>query len=104
MFNLRQILDELQTHYLLIDLIAAYGSVKSNELLQITVEHGFPTKLFRVIRETLDASKSGVQTVAEITLFSFVTFDELKHGYALSNLLLNIFLIGTNGSFRWSCS
>lgn len=98
MFTLRQILDKfreynLQTHHLFIDFKAAYDSVKRNELWQIMIEHGFPAKLIRLIRATLDGSKSSVRVADEISS-SFVTFDGLKQGDALSNLLFNIALEG----------
>ncbi|KXJ67862.1 hypothetical protein RP20_CCG008536 [Aedes albopictus] len=98
MFTLRQILDKfreynLQTHHLFIDFKAAYDSVKRNELWQIIIEHGFPAKLIRLIRATRDRSKSSVRVAGEISS-SFVTFDGLKQGDALSNLLFNMALEG----------
>ncbi|XP_058064632.1 uncharacterized protein LOC131214270, partial [Anopheles bellator] len=96
MFTLRQTLDKfrefnLQTHHLFIDFRAAYDSVKRNELWQIMLEHGFPTKLIRLIRATLDGSTSSVRIAGEIS-DSFVTLDGLKQGDGLSNLLFNIAL------------
>ena len=98
MFTLRQILDKfrefnLQTHHLFIDFKAAYDSVKRNELWQIMHEHGFPTRLIRLIRATLDGSSSSVRIAGEIS-DSFVTLDGLKQGDGLSNLLFNIALEG----------
>jgi sorting nexin-29 len=98
MFSLRMILDKfreynLQTHHLFIDFKAAYDSVKRNELWQIMLEHGFPAKLIRLIRATLDGSKSSVRIADEVST-SFVTLDGLKQGDALSNLLFNIALEG----------
>ena len=98
MFTLRMILDKfreynLQTHHLFIDFKAAYDSVKRNELWQIMSEHGFPAKLIRLIRATLDGSKSSVRVADEVST-SFVTLDGLKQGDALSNLLFNIALEG----------
>jgi hypothetical protein len=98
MFTLRQILDKfreynLQTHHLFIDFKAAYDSVKRNELWQIMLEHGFPTKLIKLIRMTLEGSRSCVRIAGE-TSDAFVTLDGLKQGDALSNLLFNIALEG----------
>ena len=98
MFTLRQTLDKfreynLQTHHLFIDFKAAYDSVKRNELWQIMLENGFPTKLVKLIRATLDGSKSCVRVADEVST-SFVTLDGLKQGDALSNLLFNIALEG----------
>ena len=98
MITLRMILDKfreynLQTHHLFIDFKAAYDSVKRNELWQIMSEHGFPAKLIRLIRATLDGSKSSVRVADEVST-SFVTLDGLKQGDALSNLLFNIALEG----------
>ncbi|XP_055548204.1 uncharacterized protein LOC129731867 [Wyeomyia smithii] len=69
MFTLRQILDKfrehnLQTHHLFIDFRAAYDTVKRNELWQIMLEHGFPTKLIKLIRATLDGFTSCVGVIA----------------------------------------
>ena len=82
MFALRQILNKfqeynLQTHHLLVDFKAAYDSVKRNELWHIILEHGFPTKLNKLIRLTLDGLKSSVRIVGKIS-DSFVTLDGLK--------------------------
>ncbi|XP_038117204.1 uncharacterized protein LOC119769300 [Culex quinquefasciatus] len=98
MFTLRQILDKfreynLQTHHLFIDFKAAYDSVKRNELWKIMLEHGFPAKLIRLIRATLDGAKSSVR-IANETSEAFVTLDGLKQGDALSNLLFIIVLEG----------
>ena len=67
--------------------------MKRNELWHIMLEHGFPTKLIKLIRATLDGSKSSVRIAGEIS-DSFVTLDGLKQGDALSNLLFNIALEG----------
>ncbi|XP_038121252.1 uncharacterized protein LOC119770429 [Culex quinquefasciatus] len=101
MFTLRQILDKfreynLQTHHLFIDFKAAYDSVKRNELWKIMLEHGFPAKLIRLIRATLDGAKSSVR-IANETSEAFVTLDGLKQGDALSNLL---FIIALEGAAR----
>ncbi|XP_038116806.1 uncharacterized protein LOC119769006 [Culex quinquefasciatus] len=101
MFTLRQILDKfreynLQTHHLFIDFKAAYDSVKRNEIWKIMVEHGFPAKLIRLIRATLDGAKSSVR-IANETSEAFVTLDGLKQGDALSNLL---FIIALEGAAR----
>ena len=98
MFTLRQILDKfreynLQTHHLFVDFKAAYDSVKRNELWQIMLEYGFPTKLIKLSRMTLEGSKSCVRIAGE-TSVAFVTLDGLKQGDALSNLLFNIALEG----------
>ncbi|XP_062711243.1 uncharacterized protein LOC134289445 [Aedes albopictus] len=84
MFTLRMILDKfreynLQTHHLFIGFKAAYDSVKINELWQIMSEHGFPAKLIRLIRATLDGSKSSIRIADEVST-SFVTLDGLKQG------------------------
>lgn len=86
----------LQTHHLFIDFKAAYDSVKRNELWKIMVEHGFPAKLIRLIRATLDGAKSSVR-IANETSEAFVTLDGLKQGDALSNLL---FIIALEGAAR----
>ncbi|XP_039449776.1 uncharacterized protein LOC120428760 [Culex pipiens pallens] len=101
MLSLRQILDKfreynLQTHHLFIDFKAAYDSVKRNELWKIMLEHGFPAKLIRLIRATLDGAKSSVR-IANETSEAFVTLDGLKQGDALSNLL---FIIALEGAAR----
>ena len=74
------------------DFKAAYDSVKRHELWHICL-NGFPTKLIKLIRATLDGSKSSVRIAGEIS-DSFVTLDGLKQGDALSNLLFNIALEG----------
>ena len=81
----------LQTHHRFVDFKAAYDSVKRNELWHIMLEHGFPTKLIKLIRATLDGSKSSVRVAGEISDL-FVTLDGLKQGDAFSNLLFNIAL------------
>ena len=98
MFTLRMILNKfleynLQTHHLFINFKAPYDSVTRNELWQIMSEHGFPAKLIRLIRATLDGSKSSVRIADEVST-SFVTLNGLKQGAALSNLLFNIALEG----------
>lgn len=65
MFILRQTPNKfgeynLQTHNLFINFKVAYDSVKRNNLRQVMLEHGFPAKLIRQIRVTLDGSKSSV--------------------------------------------
>ncbi|XP_039452865.2 uncharacterized protein LOC120431811 [Culex pipiens pallens] len=75
---------------------AAYDSVKRNELWKIMLEHGFPAKLIRLIRATLDGAKSSVR-IANETSEAFVTLDGLKQGDALSNLL---FIIALEGAAR----
>ncbi|XP_058465398.1 uncharacterized protein LOC131438975 [Malaya genurostris] len=70
-----------------------YDSVKRNELWQIMLEHGFTTKPIRLIRATLDRSKSSVKIAGTIS-DTFVTLDGLKQDDALSNLLFNIALEG----------
>ena len=97
-FTLRQILDKfreynLPTHHLFVDFKAQYDSVKRNELWQIMLEHGFPTKLIKLSRMTLEGSKSCVRITGE-TSAAFVTLDGLKQGDALNNLLFNIGLEG----------
>ncbi|XP_052561955.1 uncharacterized protein LOC120429290 [Culex pipiens pallens] len=101
MFTLRQILDKfreynLQTHHLFIDFKASYDSVKRKELWKIMLEHGFPAKLIRLIRATLDGAISSVR-IANETSEAFVTLDGLKQGDALSNLL---FIIALEGAAR----
>ncbi|XP_055525883.1 uncharacterized protein LOC129718811 [Wyeomyia smithii] len=76
-FTLRQILDKfreynLTTHHMFVDFRAAYDSVKRNELWQIILEHGFPTKLIKLSRMTLEGSKSCVRIAGE-TSAAFVT-------------------------------
>ncbi|XP_055634001.1 uncharacterized protein LOC129774310 [Toxorhynchites rutilus septentrionalis] len=53
---------------------------------QIMLEHGFPTKLIKLSRMTLEGSKSCVRIAGE-TSVAFVTLDGLKQGDALSNFL-----------------
>ena len=83
----------MQTHHLFIDFRAAYDSVKRNELWRIMLEHGFPTKLIRLIRATFEGFTSSVRITGEIS-DPFVTLDGLKQGDGLSNLLFNIALEG----------
>lgn len=58
---------------------------------QIMIEHGFPTKLIRLIRATLVGSKLSVRVTVSS---SFVTLDGLKQSVALSNILFNVALEG----------
>lgn len=56
-----------------IDFKAAYEAVKINKLWQIMVKHGFPTKIIRLIRATLDASKSNVGVADEVLMFFLIS-------------------------------
>ncbi|XP_055632614.1 uncharacterized protein LOC129773088 [Toxorhynchites rutilus septentrionalis] len=83
----------LQTHHPFVDFKAAYDSVKRNELWQIMLEHGFPTKLIKLSRLILEGSKSCVRRADE-TSAAFAMLDGLKQGDELSNSLFNIALEG----------
>lgn len=50
----------LRTHNLLIGFMASYDTLKLNGLWQIMYIHGFPAQMMRLVRATLDDSKSNI--------------------------------------------
>jgi endonuclease/exonuclease/phosphatase family metal-dependent hydrolase len=97
-FTLRQILQkcreyQVPTHHLFIDFKAAYDTIDRNELWNIMDEYGFPGKLTRLIKATMD----GVQCCVKISgglSGSFESRRGLRQGDGLSCLLFNIALEG----------
>lgn len=63
--------------------------MKRKQLWQVISEHGFPAKLNRLIRSTLDGSKSSVRVAAKVSIL-FVILDALKLVDVLTIVLFNI--------------
>lgn len=97
-FSLRQILQKCRelnvpTHHLFIDFKAAYDSVDRDQLWLIMHEYGFPDKLTRLIRATMEHVMCYVRIEGKLSN-PFETRKGLKQGDGLSCLLFNIILEG----------
>ena len=97
-FSLRQILEKCReynvpTHHIFIDFKAAYDTVDREQLWQIMHENGFPDKLTRLIKATLDRVMCHVRVAGELA-DPFRSQQGLRQGDGLSNALFNIGLEG----------
>ena len=97
-FSLRQILEKcreynLPTHHIFIDFKAAYDTVDREQLWQIMHENGFPDKLTRLIKATLDRVMCHVRISRELAE-PFESRRGLRQGDGLSCALFNIGLEG----------
>ncbi|XP_052562347.1 uncharacterized protein LOC128092490 [Culex pipiens pallens] len=97
-FSLRQILEKCReynvpTHHIFIDFKAAYDTVDREQLWQIMHENGFPDKLTRLIKATLDRVMCHVRVAGELA-DPFQSHQGLRQGDGLSNALFNIGLEG----------
>ncbi|XP_062706099.1 uncharacterized protein LOC134287678 [Aedes albopictus] len=97
-FTVRQILQkcreyQVPTHHLLIDFKAAYDSIDRTELWRIMDENGFPGKLTRLIKATMDGVQNCVRVSGQLSS-SFESRRELRKGDGLSCLLFTIALEG----------
>ena len=95
-FSLRQILQKCReynvpTHHLFVDFRAAYDSIDREKLWQIMHEYGFPNKLTRLIKATMDHVMCFVRVEGKLSN-PFETRKGLKQGDGLSCLLFNIVL------------
>ena len=98
MFALRQILQKCRehnvpTHHLFIDFKAAYDTVDREQLWQIMHEFGFPDKLTRLIKATLNQVRCYVRVGGTLSS-PFESRRGLRQGDGLSCLLFNIVLEG----------
>ena len=97
-FTLRQILQKCReyrvpTHHLFIDFKAAYDTINRKELWKIMDENGFPGKLTRLIKATMDGTQCCVRISGGLS-GSFESRRGLRQGDGLSCLLFNIALEG----------
>lgn len=97
-FALRQILEKCReynvpTHHLFIDFKAAYDTVDRDQLWLIMHEYGFPDKLTRLIKATMDRVMCYVR-VSQTFSSPFEARRGLRQGDGLSCLLFNIALEG----------
>ena len=97
-FTLRQILQKcreykIPTHHLFIDFKAAYDTIDRSELWKIMDENGFPGKLTRLIKATMDGNKCCVRISGGLSS-SFESRRGLRQGDGISCLLFNIALEG----------
>ncbi|XP_038117301.1 uncharacterized protein LOC119769343 [Culex quinquefasciatus] len=97
-FTVRQILQkcreyQVPTHHLFIDFKAAYDSVDREELWKIMDENGFPGKLIRLTRMTMDGSRCCVK-ISGAESDSFPSLGGLRQGDGISCLCFNVALEG----------
>ena len=97
-FTLRQILQKCRefrvpTHHLFVDFKAAYDSINRQELWKILDENGFPGKLTRLIKATMEDVKCCVR-ISGGTSDPFESHRGLRQGDGLSCLLFNVALEG----------
>ena len=97
-FTVRQILQkcreyQIPTHHLFIDFKAAYDSVDREELWKIMDENGFPGKLIRLIKMTMDGARCCVK-ISGAESDSFDSRQGLRQGDGISCLCFNIALEG----------
>jgi hypothetical protein len=95
-FSLRQILQKCRefnvpTHHIFIDFTATYDTVIREELLRIMHEFGFPDKLTRLIKVTMNSVMCFVRVAGTLSN-PFETRRGLRQGDGLSCLLFNIAL------------
>lgn len=97
-FTLRQILQkcrehQVPIHHLFIDFRAAYDTIDRTQLWRIMDENGFPGKLTRLIKATMEGVRCSVRISGELSE-SFESRRGLRQGDGLSCLLFNIALEG----------
>ena len=97
-FTVRQILEkcreyQVPTHHLFIDFKAAYDSVDREELWKIMDENGFPGKLIRLIKMTMDGARCCVK-ISGAESDSFPSEGGLRQGDGISCLCFNMLLEG----------
>ncbi|XP_052895574.1 uncharacterized protein LOC128302755 [Anopheles moucheti] len=97
-FTLRQILQkcrehQIPTHHLFIDFKVAYDTIDRTELWNTMQQYGFPGKLVRLLRATMDGVQCKVR-VSNMLSESFESHRGLRQGDGLSCLLFNIALEG----------
>ncbi|XP_052563032.1 LOW QUALITY PROTEIN: uncharacterized protein LOC120414040 [Culex pipiens pallens] len=97
-FTVRQILQkcreyQVPTHHLFIDFKAAYDSVDREELWKIMDENGFPGKLIRLTRMTMDGARCCVK-ISGAESDSFPSLGGLRQGDGISCLCFNVVLEG----------
>ncbi|XP_039443150.1 uncharacterized protein LOC120423415 [Culex pipiens pallens] len=97
-FTVRQILQkcreyQVPTHHLFIDFKAAYDSVDREELWKIMDENGFPGKLIRLIKMTMDGARCCVK-ISGAESDSFTSLGGLRQGDGISCLCFNVVLEG----------
>jgi hypothetical protein len=78
-------------HQLAIDFKKAYDSVRKEELCNILIEYGVPTKLVRVMKMCLIETYSKVR-IGKILSDNFPIKNGLKQGDVLSTLFFNFAL------------
>lgn len=97
-FCVRQIVQKsyeknVESHHLFIDFKAAYDSIDREELWEIMVEGGYPHKLIRLLKATLDGSKCCVKIQNRLSEM-FESKKGLRQGDENSTKLFNITLEG----------
>ena len=97
-FSLRQILEKCReynvpTHHIFIDFKAAYDTVDREQLWQLMHDNGFPDKLTRLIKATLDRVMCHVRVSGDLAE-PFESRRGLRQGDGLSCSLFNIGLEG----------
>ncbi|XP_052562748.1 uncharacterized protein LOC128092589 [Culex pipiens pallens] len=95
---LRQILQkcreyQIPTHHLFIDFKAAYDSVDREELWKIMYENGFPGKLIRLVKSTMDGARCSVKISGAMS-DPIESRKGLRQGDGISGLCFNIGLEG----------
>ncbi|XP_039433298.1 uncharacterized protein LOC120415756 [Culex pipiens pallens] len=84
---------QVPTHHLFIDFKAAYDSVDREELWKIMDENGFPGKLIRLIKMTMDGARCCVK-ISGAESDSFTSLGGLRQGDGISCLCFNVVLEG----------
>ena len=97
-FALRQVLQKCRefnvtTHHLFIDFRAAYDTIDREELWTIMHDYGFPDKLTRLVKATLDRVMCVVRVSGTLSS-PFESRRGLRQGDGLSCLLFNIAMEG----------
>ena len=97
-FCLRQILEKcrehnMPTHHIFIDFKAAYDTVDREQLWQIMHDNGFPDKLTRLVKATMERVMCYVRVSGELSE-PFESRRGLRQGDGLSCLLFNVGLEG----------
>lgn len=97
-FALRQILQKCReynvpTHHLFIDFKSAYDTIDRDQLWQIMHEYGFPNKLTRLVKATMERVMCVVRVSGTLSS-PFESRRGLRQGDGLSCLLFNVALEG----------
>ena len=97
-FLLRLILQKFReyripTHHLFIDFKAAYDSIDREELWKIMHENGFPGKLIRMLKATMDGARCSVKISGAMS-DPIESRKGLRQGDGISGLCFNIALEG----------